>query len=190
MRLLSFALLAGTVVGLSGCSGGSSASQKEAIRTVAAGDKAMAGHLSYNVIDSQILTQLGEDASPRIPRERFLLLQLAVTNSSNVDNPIPAIELVSDSGQTYSELTDGTGVTNWFGLTRHVGPGQTERGEVAFDAPAAHYKVRFTDETTNTEVMSDLPLSYAHEKVNDVAIPTTEIPNLVAPANPKNAKTK
>ena len=68
-----------------------------------------------------------------------------------MDNPIPSIELVADSGKTYNELADGTGVNNWLGIVRHVGPGQTERGNVVFDAPAAHYKLKFSDETTDTE---------------------------------------
>ena len=68
-------------------------------------------------------------------------------------------------------MTDGTGLSNWLGIVRHVGPGQTERGQVIFDAPAAHYKLRFSDESMNTEIMADLPLSYAHEKVDDAMIP-------------------
>lgn len=190
MRLPTFALLLAAGVGLTGCSNDAGSAGKEVTHVVAAGDKAIIGHLTYNVVDSQIFAQLGDEANPRVPHDRFILLQLAVTNTSNVDNPIPAVELVSDSGQTYSELTDGTGVTNWFGLVRHVGPGQTERGDVAFDAPAAHYKIRFSDETTNAEIMADLPLSYEHEKVNDALAPTTELPNVMAPTGSQTKKTR
>jgi hypothetical protein len=123
------------------------------------------------------MPQLGDDAQPRVPKERFLLVQVAVTNSSNVDNPIPAIELVSDSGKTYDELADGTGVPNWLGIIRHVPAGLTERGEVLFDAPAAHYKLKFSDEAADTEVMVDLPLSYMHERMDDVNIPTADLPS-------------
>jgi hypothetical protein len=140
------------------------------------------------VVDTQIQPQLGDEANPRVPHDRFILVQIAVTNSSNVDNPIPAIELVGDSGKTYSELTDGTGVTNWLGMVRHVGPGQTERGDVVFDAPAAHYKLRFSDESTENEVLADLPLSYSHEKMDDIAIPTSEIPDVKPPASHEKPK--
>jgi len=179
MRLSTFALLSFALVALAGCS--NSAPKTEEVRVVAAGEKAAIGHLSYNIVDSQILPQLGDDANPRVPHDRFLLIQIAVTNSSNVDNPIPAVELVGDDGKTYSELTDGTGVTNWLGMVRHVGPGQTERGDVGFDAPAAHYKVRFSDESTDNQILADLPLSYAHEKVDDAIAPTTDLPEVTAP---------
>jgi hypothetical protein len=155
---------------------------------VAAGEKASIGHLTYNIVDSQILTQLGDEANPRVPHDRFILVQIAVTNSSNVDNPIPAIELVGDSGKTYDELSDGTGVNNWLGIVRHVGAGQTERGDVAFDAPAAHYRVKFSDEFADAEVLADLPLSYTHEKMDDTLIPTTELPDVTAPTGAKKPK--
>lgn len=181
--MFSFAL-----VWLTGCSNQSVSTRNEEVRVVPAGEKAIAGHLAYTVVDSQILTQLGDEANPRIPRDRFLLVQLGVTNSSNVDNPIPAIELVDDSGKTYNELADGTGVTNWLGVVRHVGPGQTERGDVAFDAPAAHYKLRFTDESMNNDILADLPLSYAHEKLNDAFVPATELPDVTAPTGSQKKK--
>ncbi len=166
-------LVCAALSGLSGCS--SDAPKPEEARLVAAGEKAAIGHLTYTVVDEQILTQLGDEAAPRVPHDRFILLQLAVTNSSNVDNPIPSVQLISDTGQTYGELGDGTGVSNWMGVLRHAGVGQTERGFIVFDAPAAHYKVRFTDEQMDKEILADLPLSYAHEKTNDALVPTTEI---------------
>jgi len=193
MQISISALLCAALLGLAGCSGGSGTAKTEEAQVVPAGEKAATGHLTYNIVDSQILTQMGDDANPRIPHDRFLLVQLAVTNSSNVDNPIPAIELVGDSGKTYSELADGTGVSNWLGIVRHVGPGQTERGEVAFDAPAAHYRLRFSDENMNAEILADLPLSYSHEQINGT-VPTTELPDaplhtdVVGPTGAQNKK--
>jgi len=186
MRLYVSVLFSLALLGLTGCTSNSAPTKGDEARVVPAGEKATAGHLTYNVVDSQILTQLGDEASPNVPHDRFLLVQINVTNSSNVDNPIPAVELVSDLGKTYSELTDGTGVPNWLGIVRHVGPGQTERGQVVFDAPAAHYKLRFSDETNNTEILADLPLSYAHEK--DAIIPTTDLPEVTGPTGPQKAK--
>jgi hypothetical protein len=174
MRLFISALSVFAIMALVGCSNSAAVDPSKAdIRTVPAGEKAAVGHLTYAIVDSQILPQLGDSSSPRIPRDRFIVLQIAVTNSSNVDNPIPAVELVGDDGKNYSELSDGAGVSNWLGTGRHVEPGQTERGEVAFDAPAAHYKVRFTDESMNSEIMADLPLSYAHENLDDALVPTS-----------------
>lgn len=179
MRLFTLSLFSFALLGITGCS--DTPAKTEEVRTVPAGEKAAIGHFTYNVVDSQILTQLGDAASPRVPTSRFLLVQIAVTNSSNVENPIPGVELVGDSGTTYNELTDGTGVTNWLGIVRKVGPGQTERGVIAFDAPAAHYKLRFSDEAASAEILADLPLSYAHEKLDDATVPTTELPDVTAP---------
>ena len=173
---------------LAGCSGNSAAEKGDRVEVVPAGEKAIVGHLGYNVVDSQILQQMGDEQSPRIPHDRFVLVQVSVTNTSNVDNPIPAIELVSDFGKVYDELPDGTGVTNWLGVVRHVGPGQTERGDIVFDAPAAHYKLKLSDETGDTDVMADLPLSYSHEKINDTLVPTTELPDVAAPAGKQKPK--
>lgn len=193
MRLFISALPIIAVLALAGCSSNAPDPSKTEVRTVPAGEKAAVGHLTYAIVDSQILPQLGDSENPRIPKDRFVLLQIAVTNSSNVDNPIPAVELIGDDGKEYTELSDGSGVTNWLGMVRHVEAGQTERGDIAFDAPAAHYKVRFTDESMNNEIMADLPLSYAHESLDDALVPTSST-DLGAAASgssgPKVLKTK
>ena len=189
MRLFTFALFPLALVWLTGCSTNSAATRNaDEGRVVPAGENASVGHLTFSVVDSQILTQLGDEANPRIPHDRFVVVEIGVSNSSNVDNPIPGIDLVADSGKTYNELTDGTGVANWLGIVRHVGPAQTERGEVVFDAPAAHYKLRFSDETMESEILADLPLSYSHEKINDSIIPAPELPDLAAPPGAPKSK--
>lgn len=178
------------LLGLSGCSSQPSddTSKVEQVRTVPAGEKASVGHLSYTIVDEQIMPQLGDPATPRVPHDRFILVQIAVTNSSNVDNPIPAVELIADSGKVYEEVTDGSGITDWLGLVRHVGPGQTERGVVGFDAPSAHYKLRFSDESANNEILADLPLSYSHEKMDDVMVPTADVEGAGGSSGPANRK--
>lgn len=192
MRIFISALPVLVVLALAGCSSDAPDPNKTETRTVPAGEKAAVGHLTYAIVDSQIVPQLGDVSSPRVPHDRFVLLQIAVTNSSNVDNPIPAVELVGDDGKTYNELSDGANINNWLGVVRHVEPGQTERGEVAFDAPAAHYKVRFTDESMNNEIMADLPLSFAHENLDEALVPTstTDLGDAAGGTGAKTLKTK
>src|SRR5438552_3434438 len=103
------------------------------------GDKAPVGKLTYSVVDSQILTRLGDDPNARTPQIRFYLVQISVSNGGNDDEAIPAMTLVDDSGKTYDELTDGSGVSRWLGVVRHVAPNQSEEGTLVFDAPASHY---------------------------------------------------
>jgi hypothetical protein len=189
MRALISTFFCFAALGLTGCSNEPGSETKSAqVRVVPAGEKAVVGHLTYSIVDSQILTRLGDDPNPRVPHDRFILVQIAVSSSNNTDSPIPSIELVSDSGQTYTELADGTGVPSWLGMVRHVGPNQTERGTVAFDAPPTHYKLRLSDESLSTEVLADLPLSFTHVKIDDSSIPTTEIPDVKPDAVPGKKK--
>lgn len=184
MRNFTYSLvLTGLLLGLTGCSS-DSANKLEQSRVVAAGEKAPAGHLTYSVLDSQILPQISEGETPRVPKERFIVVQIAVTNSGNTDANIPGVELESDSGTTYNELTDGNGVQGFLGVLRHVGPLQTTRGAIVFDAPAAHYRLRFADENAENEILADLPLTYAHEKVNSADVPAAVLPDLTAPTGP------
>src|SRR5579871_5781013 len=107
MRLFDSALCVCALLALTGCSGNAGRDKTEEVRVVPAGEKASTGHLTYNIVDSQIFTQLGDQTNPRVPHDRFMVVQVAISNSSNVDNPIPAVVLVGDDGKTYNELTDG-----------------------------------------------------------------------------------
>jgi hypothetical protein len=140
-----------------------------------AGEKASVDKLSFAVIDTQIHTRLGDDANPRIPQNRFYTVQIAVSSGNNTDTPIPSLALVDDSGKTYPELADGSGLQHWLGIVRSVSPAQTERGEVLFDAPAAHYKLKLTDDTDANDVYIDLPLNFVHEQMGNEGT-TAEVP--------------
>lgn len=145
----------------------SSAPRKDA-KVFAAGEKATVGPLIYSVVDTQFSPALGDDPNnQRLPKDRFVVIQLSVSNSGNSELSIPAMTLVDDSGQTYPELADGTGVPRWFGVLRKVASTQTESGQVVFDAPAKHYRLRLTDELDD-DVSIDIPLSYVHEELRDM----------------------
>ena len=154
--ILFLALVAG------GCSSGS---KKKAIN-LPAGEKATVGPLVYSLIDSEVLTQLGEDPSNlRTPQDRFYLMTISVSNSSSEGLPIPGLTLVDDSGKEYNELADGANVPNWLGVIRRAGGAQTEQGNIIFDAPAQHYRLRVTDETDEKQISLDVPLNYLHEQL-------------------------
>lgn len=148
-----------------GCNSLSSSKQSSVI--VAAGDKATVGPLVYTVTDTEVAQQLGDDPNnPRTPQDRFFLVKVSITNASSDEQPIPAMTLVDDAGHNYTELSDGTGVTNWLGVVRKVGPAQTEQGIVAFDAPSKHYRLRLNDPLDDKEIAIDVPLSFVHERLN------------------------
>jgi len=141
----------------------------------AAGDKATIGPLVYSITDTEITQQLGDEpSSARTAQQRFYLVKVSVSNSGTDDMPIPAMSLVDDQGQSYTELADGTNVPNWLGVVRKVGTAQTEQGYVVFDAPTKHYRLRLTDPFDEKEVAIDVPLNFVHDQMKSLA--PTELP--------------
>jgi len=155
---------------LTACSG----SPERKIVTYSVGEKASVEKLTYNIVDTQILPRLGEDSAPRNPQNRFYIVDLSVSNSASDDLPIPGMALVDDSGKVYEELTDGSGVPKWLGVSRRVQANQTEQGSVVFDAPAGHYKLKLTDETDPGDVFVDIPLNFAHEQMQNETSGTSD----------------
>jgi hypothetical protein len=174
-----FALLLGCIgaaVLLSSC--GQSSPRAES-RVYDSGEKAMVGPLTYNVVDSRILPRLGDNpATARLPQNRFYLVQVSITNAGNSDAAIPAMTLVDDKGQTWNELTDGSGVSNWLGIVRRVKPQQSVQGAVIFDAPAQHYRLRLTDDSEDAEIFIDMPLTFVHEQLeqSEMGVPGGTVP--------------
>jgi hypothetical protein len=145
---------------------GCSSTPAKPVRIYNSGEKVQVGRLTYSVVDVQIQPTLpNQDGAgdPRVPQHRFYTVQISVSNGGNEDTPIPGLALVDDGGHVYNELPNGSGVPNWLGMVRRVSPGQTEEGDVVFDAPTAHYKLRLTDETDDDQVYADIPLSFVHE---------------------------
>lgn len=146
------------------------------------GEKATVGPLTYSLVDSQIVQQLGDDpVTARTPQNRFILVQVSVSNSGGQELPIPAMTLVDDSGQDYNELADGTGVQHWLGMVRRVSPAQTDTGVIVFDAPAKHYRLRLTDEFAPAEIAIDMPLTFIHEQLQNAPPPSVDPSSVTAP---------
>jgi Domain of unknown function (DUF4352) len=165
MSRLSLISLSLAGILLAGCS----KAPKQEARLYSAGERAIVGRLSYSLVDSEISQQLGDEAaSARTPQNRFIVVQVSVTNAGNEETPIPVMTLVDDGGQTYNELADGTGVRSWLGVLRKVAATQTETGMILFDAPAKHYRLRLTDEFSPEDVSIDMPLSFLHEQLQHV----------------------
>jgi hypothetical protein len=168
--------LSGVALLAAGCS---SVGKKES-QIFPAGEKVTVGPLVYSVIDSQVLTQLGENpTTARTPQNRFYVMTISVSNSSSEDTPVPGLTLVDDAGKEYPEAADGSNVPNWLGIVRKAGGAQTEQGNILFDAPAQHYRLRLTDETDAKELSIDVPLTYVHEQLKEV--PATSEPGAVQP---------
>src|SRR5215471_5996049 len=117
-----FGALALTSVFLSGCARPAEVHAAE----YNMGDTVQVGPLVYHVTGVDWRTELGEFPSVRMPERRFLLIRLTVTNGGGETLTIPQAEVQNSRGESFQELTDGTGVPEWLGLLRSVKPAATE----------------------------------------------------------------
>ena len=127
------------------------------------GERITLGSLVYNVFDTQWKPQLGEGAEARVPKDRFFLVRLSVVNGGTPELMVPTIVLVDDAGQTYPELSNGDQVPAWIGFLRRVKPADTLQGNIVFDVPPKHYKLRLSDENEQKSEEVDVPLSFSSE---------------------------
>ena len=134
-------LLAFTV----GCSRSSSGSHAD----YQMGEKVPAGPLTYNVVEKVWRSQLGDGFQIRSPQNRYLLVTISATNGGGGDVSVPMLQLEGPDGKLYSEIENGEGVDNWFGLLRTISPAQTQQGKLLFDVPLATYKLRLSDGDTS-----------------------------------------
>ncbi len=109
------------------------------------GDKVKVGGLTYTVLETKWMNQLGEYPAPRTPQRNFLLVRMAISNSASSERIVPGLTIENSSGDSYPESQDGRGVVNWLGLLRRIAPNSTEDGWVVFDVPTNSYRLRVTD---------------------------------------------
>ena len=109
------------------------------------GERALIGPLTYRVLDSGWLSQLGEVFKIRFPEQRFLILTVSITNGGGKELSVPLLSLVTENGQIHREVDNGEGVVNWLGLLRSIDPAQTLEGRIVFDVPLTSYRLRITD---------------------------------------------
>jgi hypothetical protein len=135
------------------------------------GERAQAGPLIYTVFETKWAPQLGEGMSPRVPKNRFMMMRLSIVNSGSNDTTAPTLTLIDDNGQRYQELSDGEGVTQWVGFVRRVRPADTLTGNAVFDVPLRHYKLEVADESEEKKAIIDIPLSLTETDMPMPAIP-------------------
>ncbi len=124
------------------------------------GEPAQIGSLVYTVLDTQWMVSLGKAPEERVPANRFFIVSVTAANpDGNHDETVPGLELVDDAGQNYMELGDGQGVPEWLGLSRRVHPKVTLAGNVIFDVPPKHYRLKITDESQQRYAWVDIPFS-------------------------------
>ena len=159
-RLIALPVLLAGALCLSSC--GSEEKTFE-VRTYNMGERITLGHIVYIVFETQWLTHLGEGPDARIPQHRFFLVRLSAVNSAGGDITVPTFSLQDDTGNTYPELSDGTGVPQYIGFLRSVKPAESAQGNALFDAPPRHYRLKITDEDGEKAALVDIPLNFGAE---------------------------
>jgi hypothetical protein len=134
-------------------------SKSDPIRTYGMGERVQTGPLVYRVADVRWANSLTNGVDVRTPSNRFLLLDLSVSNEGATESGIPTLSLVDDFGKTHNETVDGACVPDWFGIVRRVGPTDHQIGNVAFDVIPQHYRLRVADETNQLVSYIDIPVS-------------------------------
>ena len=133
------------------------------------GEKIQLGKLSYTVFETQWMTHLGTGATARVPQNRFLLVRMAAVNTGSSDLPVPNPTITDDHGNTFEEVSNGEAVPQWAGYLRTVKPADSSQGNIVFDAPPGHYKLKLTDEAGVKAALVDLPLTFGAESPEIVA---------------------
>src|SRR5262245_15281273 len=113
MSLNRHSLLAGAVLAALFAISCGSDDKPFPVRTYNMGERVQLGHIVYMVFETQWMTHMGEGPDARVPQNRFFLVRLSAVNSSNGDVTVPAFTIQDDNGNTYNELSDGTGVPQW-----------------------------------------------------------------------------
>lgn len=159
MRLVALCAIA--AISLLG--GSCSSTEKFPVRTYAMGEKVPLGPFIYNAFETQWLTHLGDDVTPRLPQHRFFLVRTSILNSGGSELIGPNLSIVDDNGNVYEELSNGEGVPQWIGYLRQLKPADSSQGNLVFDAPPRHYKLKVLDDTGERAALIDIPLSFNAE---------------------------
>lgn len=133
------------------------------VRSYGLGEKVALGHIIYTVYETQWMPQLGDGPAARVPQHRFFLVRMTAVNSGSADLIVPNLTIEDDKGNSYPELQNGDGVPRWIGYLRSVKPAESAQGNLVFDAPPAHYRLRITDEGEDHSAYIDIPLSFGAE---------------------------
>jgi hypothetical protein len=157
------------------------------VRTYQMGEKVSLGHIIYTVFETQWLTQAGEPPDVRMPQNRFFLVRMSASNSSGADVIVPNLTVEDDRGNSYPELSNGEGIPQWIGFLRAVHPADAVSGNLLFDCPPGHYKLKISDEDGERIAFVDIPLNFTNE-TPDVTVPGSDKKKDDAPSMFPNRK--
>ena len=132
------------------------------------GERAEVGPYVYSILEAHWADKLGAEPNPRLPRRAFLLIRISVTNGTPNYFSVPQMTLISQSNEEYTELADGNGVRDWFGLFRRLEASETVTRWILFDAPHSDYRLRVGDDAFDPAEMKtaliEVPMRLAQKQ--------------------------
>lgn len=143
---------------------------KKASQTGAAfkmGERIEVGGLIYTVLESDWRSQLGEGASAQVPKHRFLLIKMTVTNTGGQQRDIPLLHIENAKKEQFMELAEVKDVPGWMGMIRLMPPSGIEEGWIVFDAPPGSYNLRVVSREGEDEIARyvEIPLTLKDDPV-------------------------
>ena len=136
------------------------------------GDRVESGPLIYSVLEAEWRTQLEAGGQPQLPTHRFLLVHITVTNSGAETMSMPAMTIVDDGGQSYSEAATGADIPAPLGVARNLKPAETLDGRVLFDVEPKSYKLKLEDVSgSGKSALVDMPLQFSSQPAIPGATP-------------------
>ena len=109
---------------------------------MALGTPVAVGQLTYTAIETEWRDTLESTSGQRIPKNRFLMINMSIMNNAPEERAAPLLQLEDSKGQIYPEATEGGGVPEWMGYLRLLQARETRSGRVLFDVPQGVYKLR------------------------------------------------
>ena len=151
------------VLTLDSCRHGTDGTEDPFVGNFAMGQRVRVGPFTYSVLEARWTRSLSTDPQARIPKNRYVIVRLTITNSGGEEAAFPQFTLQSPTGQEYPEVIEGVSeVPNWFApLSRNLKAAQNASGNVVFDVPLGGYKLKLPeppDVDTPKFALVDIPL--------------------------------
>jgi hypothetical protein len=135
-------------------------------RVGAMGAPLAVGQLTYTAVETEWRDSIESSKGPRIPKNRFLLINVTVLNASSEQKAAPLLQVVDAKGEVHPEISEGDGVTDWMGYLRLLQPRESRSGRLLFDVPQGACKLRVSsggDPETEQTALIELPLQFNSE---------------------------
>lgn len=162
LKFTDFALLiAACTLAFSGCRRAATPERVGAMGTPLA-----VGQLTYTALETEWRDVIDAPQGQRVPKNRFLLVHVTVTNASSEQKAAPLLQLLDAKGTVHPEIAEGDGVPDWMGYLRLLQPKENRFGRLLFDVPQGAYKLRVSsggDPENEQTALIDLPLQLNSE---------------------------